>query len=515
MINNSNIIRMYMKIITIFRVLIVSLMVIFAQPVSCGGNMPMLPQAVVVDEDMSVEQKKELAEAALKSEVVVAEATKVMDQAQNNLLGSQNEDAQNVAAIIAQNEVIVGANQAINKLRAQLVKKVEGTSEGYFSQFVSGLKNIGTKLLAPFRAGYGYSEDEKENAPGIIVGLNAQKAKVIEKYVALTSTKKIETEEQAQLKKRYDAIIAQFDDAIYQQQLITGEKRSTAFKMGAAVGAAAGAAIAKSLVSKYLETAEGGPTLPLAPSTEPIPSTEPTSLAESTVGAMVEPILPSASEGGPALPSTEPTVVESTESTLPSMPLTTSIESASLTEPTTEPNTKGPTLRENIELYHPNIHAVIEAARETAKTVGETVQTGVKELTEAIKRVPASKQEEYLSEKYGSEASSKIEPTLQTIGETVQIGAKELTEAIKRSPEQKEYFAKEYGPEATKIISSKIEPALQTIKEKIKLPELPKSFAEMAQEEAKKRWEQEAKKEESKVAPEAVAVESAPVAGTE
>jgi len=124
------------------------------------------------------------------------------------------------AVIIAeQDEAIENIKQGLMKLADQAMAVADKTEEqaSYMSQFIGGAKSLGAGILAPFKAGYGYSEQEKNLARAVIAELEA--------------LKKSETDQ---------AVIQKLDDEIYQQQLISGDAMGTRQKLliGAAMVAA-------------------------------------------------------------------------------------------------------------------------------------------------------------------------------------------------------------------------------------------------------------------------------------
>jgi hypothetical protein len=141
--------------------------------------------------------------------------------------------------------IIEAEDKKIAEIKQDLMKLAEGalavadeTEEqaSYMSQFIGGAKNLGAGILAPFRAGYGYSEQEKNLARAVIAELEV--------------LKKDETDQ---------AVIQKLDDEIYQQQLISGDAMSTRQKLliGAAMVAAS---VAGYVLSGYLGGTGAGDT---------------------------------------------------------------------------------------------------------------------------------------------------------------------------------------------------------------------------------------------------------------
>ncbi|HLW72754.1 MAG TPA: hypothetical protein VKR54_01765, partial [Candidatus Babeliales bacterium] len=252
-----------------------------------------------------------------------------------------------------------------------------------------------------------------------------QQARITQIYGTLLKTD-LTSSEQVQLKGRYEAVIAQLNDAIYEQQLITGDVMSTQRKIllgAAAAGTAAGLVLAR----QYFSTSDAAETtVDRAGMPEgAVVSVEVSQVSSEEINqqpiveVIVEPTVETTVESTavPTVPAVELTVESPVEPT--ELTVETTVESVEPTLPSTElkPSTEPMRLTpaEYFELHNPTI----EAARRVAGAVGEAVRTGIKALPEAVNRVPVSEQEEYFVEKYGSEAtqiiSSKIEPGLETI----------------------------------------------------------------------------------------------------
>jgi len=172
------------------------------------------------------------------------EAGDVLDEVRNDLEDATNEAARQITNVtIAKNKIrkavvdgtmtqdaaavmIADYDGAIATIKKDLMEKADQamaiadeTEEqaSYMSQFIGGAKSLGAGILAPFKAGYGYSEQEKNLARAVIAELEA--------------LKKSETDQ---------AVIQKLDDEIYQQQLISGDAMGTRQKLliGAAMVAA-------------------------------------------------------------------------------------------------------------------------------------------------------------------------------------------------------------------------------------------------------------------------------------
>lgn len=241
-----------MKNINIFRVIMVALLALSAQQVHCARTSSVVAKQAAVAINTGVGQDLALATTFAESELIVKKATENMNAARESLLSkstTQAEDAQNVKIIIEQNYAIVMAKQKLEKMRDELAQKIEKdvAPEGYWSKFVAGAKNVGSGIASLFATGTG-TEEEKETARQVIKGLTEQEVKVTEKYALLQ--KDLPLAEQAQLKARYEAIVAQFEAALYAQQLITGDMKSSMIKRSLLLGAAAAGTVAAGVMLK-------------------------------------------------------------------------------------------------------------------------------------------------------------------------------------------------------------------------------------------------------------------------
>lgn len=249
-----------MKTISLFRVAIVSLVVLFIQNVDCrvtkSTTMPAKVFAVntkaVEVSTTEVVAEVDLAKQFVETQLIVKNAQTDINTARELLLADNNDDEKNTQKIIDLIMAKTFAEQKLMTLNDALAKKVEAniTQEGYVSKFVTGAKNVGFTIAGYLSAGTGTPE-QKETARMITKGLVEQEVMITQKYALLQ--KNLSADDQAQLKSRYDAIIVQLEAAIYEQQLISGDSRNSMIKRGLLLGAAAAgtAAVGLMLKDKY------------------------------------------------------------------------------------------------------------------------------------------------------------------------------------------------------------------------------------------------------------------------
>lgn len=233
-----------MKVMNIVQLALLSLVAIFMQSVDCRtiGKSPVETVQKVAATTAQIEQENmgELAVAFAESKVIIGKATEAMNNARELLLSkdaTQADDLRNVKTIIEQNKIMVLAQQKLEKMRDDIAKKVEKevVEQGYWNRFVAGVKNVGSNIASFFTR----TEEEKATARLIAKGLTDQEVKITEKYALLQ--KNLEDTQKAQLKGRYDAIIAPMEAAIYEQEVITGDAKSSMIKRGLLLGASAAA----------------------------------------------------------------------------------------------------------------------------------------------------------------------------------------------------------------------------------------------------------------------------------
>ena len=131
---------------------------------------------------------------------------------------------------VAYNALVSEKDKMIDTIKQGLLELAEAAvvvaeeveeAKSYVSQFMTGAQNLAGKAargaLAPFKRGYGYSEQQKNLARAVIDELE--------------ELKKLEENK---------AIIAELDNEIYQQKLITGQEMGVKQKllMGAVIAAA-------------------------------------------------------------------------------------------------------------------------------------------------------------------------------------------------------------------------------------------------------------------------------------
>ena len=169
---------------------------------------------------------------------------------QKTLRGKIKPAAEGIKKIKHQITIIVATEYSLDNIIKRAVSKVESNEQGYFNRFAEGAQYLGSQIIAPFRSGYGYTQEEKEIALRVIKELVEQQKELIKNYEKEISKKNITFHRRHTLRNHYEEIMDLLDNEIYQQQLITGDAMSIKRKLfWAAVAAGAVVAGAKLLSS--------------------------------------------------------------------------------------------------------------------------------------------------------------------------------------------------------------------------------------------------------------------------
>jgi hypothetical protein len=207
-------------------------------------------KASMVDADTVIDtERKKIEESMIDAEKIKTAATLMINNANAQLAKNEISAVEAAKIIGEQNYRIEQAEKMLAQIISQSVEKVQevDTQESYMSQLVSGIQDFGARIMAPFRSGYGYTEQEKDIARAIIAELTKQLEELEGVYT--TKIEAADAQNKIKLGNELNIIKQEFDNEIYQQQLITGDAMSTNRKLfWTAVGLAgtvAGGALAK------------------------------------------------------------------------------------------------------------------------------------------------------------------------------------------------------------------------------------------------------------------------------
>jgi hypothetical protein len=229
------------------RLATLSLLMMFIQQVHCAAS-----RAGAAIQPIVGMTEYGLVGAFFESELILEKLLKIMNNAHEFLLNknaTQVEDLQNVKIIIEHTKVMAMAIQKQKKMWDEIkkMKDVErdnaqmyvnelnkmtyGERESIVSEglekFVAGVKNVGAGIASFSTAGTGI-EEQKAIARSIIRMLTGGEVRIAKAYALLQ--KDLTAVEKAQLKSRYDTVIAQIEAAIYEQEIIIGDTKSNKTK---------------------------------------------------------------------------------------------------------------------------------------------------------------------------------------------------------------------------------------------------------------------------------------------
>jgi hypothetical protein len=207
-------------------------------------------------EPVVVEATEEVKAATAQAQVTIADAEQKIAAFRKQLETGDISPVDASKNIGELNYAIEQAKKQLAEFTSEKVKEVEAAQaqeEGYVSRFVSGVKDFGARIAAPFKSGYGYSEKEKTIARAIIAELQDQ-LKSIEEGYAIAKKQATTTDQKNQIMRDYDPIIQQIREEIRNQQVITGEVMSRNRKLFWASVGTAGALAAGAAARSYLAT---------------------------------------------------------------------------------------------------------------------------------------------------------------------------------------------------------------------------------------------------------------------
>lgn len=214
-------------------------------------------QKLSKDESLMNDERVALIKATAEVQALEQKASSTMDDALAHLVNGDI-DATEFATIVREQNALVA--QAKQKLKGMVQEATEIVAEndaqqGYIDYMLSGAANVAGRAAAPFKAGYGYTEEEKEIARQMIAGLQMQLQQVEEKYEQAMQSALTEQERTRLAEERVD-VVQKLERDIYEQQLITGEKgMSTGQKLLLGAIIAGGAVAGMAFAQQYLKSA--------------------------------------------------------------------------------------------------------------------------------------------------------------------------------------------------------------------------------------------------------------------
>jgi hypothetical protein len=210
-------------------------------------------------ENVVVQAQQVLVKTISKTEIIEKEATIIINKAQEQLKAGLISPIEAAKIIGEQTYRIDAAKRILNKEAKSAAEKVTQSDmqAGYLSQFSTSVYNLGARALAPLKAGYGYTEEEKEIARTIIIELEKQLELIKQQYKKeLMKPLYKNPQKFVEMKKNFELQIQHISNALYEQKIITGEVMSTNRKLFWGAVAAAGAMTAGVLGYQYFMTPE-------------------------------------------------------------------------------------------------------------------------------------------------------------------------------------------------------------------------------------------------------------------
>ncbi len=252
-------------------------------------------ESPALSEEILVEATDDIKTAAAKTQAVIADAEQKIAVVKNQLKTGDISPVDAAKKIGEYNYVIERQKKQLAELVHTEVDKVEAadSEESYLNQLISGAQNLGASVIAPFKSGYGYSEEEQAIARSVLAELYAQLKEIEEGSIVAQQQAKSE-EEKDKFVQEYNAIKQTIEEEIHNQQIITGEAMSNNRKLFWAAVGVAGTVVAGTAAQYYLAQ----PKLPvLSPDTllpkqtvaeglvqeSSMPTTEPVSKIDSTI----------------------------------------------------------------------------------------------------------------------------------------------------------------------------------------------------------------------------------------
>jgi hypothetical protein len=211
-----------MKIMNVFRLLVISAMVISLQQTIVAAQASKTDSVAKKEYD---ELNQKISAVTVDSEDAKNALRQIYESYWNGSMNLMNA----VRKIKTEVSRVVTSKQDLKKTMEKAIEEIKEGS--YWNSFLSGARNLVARMTAPFKSGYGYTEDEKEIAREMIKEFEGPKETLTAQYNDKLKKLNKNILEKNILTERYNAIISQLNNEIHQQQLITGEAMSTQRKL--------------------------------------------------------------------------------------------------------------------------------------------------------------------------------------------------------------------------------------------------------------------------------------------
>ena len=220
-------------------------------------------QTEATTETVIAQAQNQVSTAIATTQDVTQEGQLIIEQTRQQLATGLISPVEAAKIIGEQNYKMGAAERALKKTTVQAKKDVEQSDaqSGYLSRLTTNIYNTGSRVIAPFKAGYGYSEEEKSIARAIIAELETQLKMTIDRYKIAYAQAKT-PQERINLQQAFELTTRALHDEIYQQKIITGEAMSTQRKLFWGTVAVAGAVAAGYLGTQYFMPTQEAPVTP-------------------------------------------------------------------------------------------------------------------------------------------------------------------------------------------------------------------------------------------------------------
>jgi len=222
-------------------------------------------QTEATTETVVAQAQNQVSTAIATTQDVTQEGQLIIEQTRQQLAAGLITPVEAAKIIGEQSYKIGAAERALKKTTEQAKKDVEQSDaqSGYLSRLTTSIYNAGSRIIAPFKAGYGYSEEEKAIARAIITELETQLKMTIDRY-KIAYAQATTPQERINLQQAFELTTRALHDEIYQQKIITGEAMSTQRKLFWGTVAVAGAVAAGYLGAQYFMPTQETPIVPTA-----------------------------------------------------------------------------------------------------------------------------------------------------------------------------------------------------------------------------------------------------------
>jgi hypothetical protein len=192
-----------------------------------------------LSESFVAQNYQKLEQAIIKTENTIKNAQTVINT--TNAQRAENKISRLKAAHIIgeQKNIITNAQKALEIAKQNALNNVSENDAqiSYLAQLTTAASSLGKQIVAPFKSGYGYTDQEKDVARAVIAELEKDQNNYIRNAHQALQNPQLSPANKDALLTEYTETIDAFNNAIHEQQLITGDAMSFNRKLfWAAVG---------------------------------------------------------------------------------------------------------------------------------------------------------------------------------------------------------------------------------------------------------------------------------------